>query len=167
MMLYLAAGRRADFRHRLMPVVYESILGSAVRNLTFSHRLPRRSPDRAAGFEVPSCGSDVLDGGAGNDLFDGGEGINLVRFGGSSAVAVDLVAGTATRGSETDTLSSIRGAIGSSASDRFAGDGGPNWFQGRGNQDIFTGGAGRDVYAGNAQRARHRPVGGAAVVLEA
>jgi hypothetical protein len=91
-------------------------------------------------------GSDVLDGGPGNDLLDGGDGIDLARFGGNTAVTIDLVAGTARRGTEIDTLSSIQGAIGSSASDRFTGDGGPNWFQGGGSQDIATGGAGRDLY---------------------
>jgi Ca2+-binding RTX toxin-like protein len=91
-------------------------------------------------------GSDVLDGGPGNDLLDGGDGIDLARFGGSTAVAVDLVAGTARRGAETDTLSSIQGAIGSSAADRFTGDGGPNWFQGGGGRDVATGGAARDLY---------------------
>jgi serralysin len=59
---------------------------------------------------------------------------------------IDLVAGTATRGAETDTLSSIQGAIGSSAGDTFKGDGGPNWFQGGGGRDVATGGAGRDLY---------------------
>ena len=91
-------------------------------------------------------GSDVLDGGPGNDLLDGGAGINLARFGGGTAVAVDLVAGTAKRGAETDTLTSIQGAIGSSAADRFKGDGDPNWFQGGGARDVATGGAGRDLY---------------------
>ena len=45
---------------------------------------------------------------------------------------LEVVAGTATRGVETDTLSSIRGAIGSSAADTFRSDGSPNWFQGAG-----------------------------------
>ena len=92
----------------------------------------------------------MLDGGPGNDLLDGGDGIDLARFGGSTAVTVDLVAGTATRGSETDTLSSIQGAIGSSAADTFKGDGGPNWFQGGGGRDVATGGAGRDLYDSTA-----------------
>ena len=92
----------------------------------------------------------MLDGGPGNDLLDGGAGINLARFGGSTAVAVDLVAGTAKRGSETDTLTSIQGAIGSSAADSFMGDGGPNWFQGGGARDVATGGAGRDLYDSTA-----------------
>lgn len=91
-------------------------------------------------------GSDVLDGGPGNDRLDGGDGINLARFGGSTGVTVDLVAGTATRGTETDTLIGIQGAIGSSAADTFLGDGGPNWFQGGGGRDVATGDAGRDLY---------------------
>ena len=92
------------------------------------------------------AGSDVLDGGPGNDLLDGGDGIDLARFGGSTAVAIDLVAGTAKRGGETDTLTSIQGAIGSSAGDTFKGDGGPNWFPGGGGRDVATGGAARDLY---------------------
>ena len=36
------------------------------------------------------AGSDVLDGGTGNDLLDGGDGVDLARFGGSTAVVVDL-----------------------------------------------------------------------------
>ena len=91
-------------------------------------------------------GSDVLDGGPGNDLLDGGAGINFARFGGSTAVTIDLVAGTAKRGAETDTLSSIQGAIGSSVADSFKGDGDPNWFQGGGGPDAASGGAGRDLY---------------------
>ena len=91
-------------------------------------------------------GSDVLDGGSGSDLLDGGDGIDFARFGGSTTVAIDLATGTAKRGTETDTLTSIQGAIGSSASDMFKGDGGPNWFQGGSSQDIATGGAGRDLY---------------------
>lgn len=91
-------------------------------------------------------GSDVLDGGSGNDLLDGGTGIDLARFGGSTAVTIDLVAGAATRGSETDTLTSIQGAIGSSAADTFRGDNGTNWFQGGAGRDVANGGAGRDVF---------------------
>ena len=53
---------------------------------------------------------------------------------------------TARRGTETDTLTGIEGAIGSSANDTFFGDNGANWFQGGGGKDTFTGGAGRDLY---------------------
>ena len=92
------------------------------------------------------AGNDLLDGGSGNDLLDGGDGIDLARFGGSTAVTIDLVAGTAKRGAETDTLSSIQGTIGSSDGDTFKGDGGQNLFQGGLGRDVATGGAARDLY---------------------
>src|SRR5262245_17802762 len=53
---------------------------------------------------------------------------------------------TAKRGSETDKLISIEGAIGSSAKDIFHGDELGNWFQGGGGKDTATGGEGRDLY---------------------
>jgi Ca2+-binding RTX toxin-like protein len=98
-------------------------------------------------------GNDFLEGGAGNDRLNGGAGIDIANYGDSSArVVVDLRgngpggASTAKRGTETDTLTGIEGAIGGGGNDRFWGDGGPNWFQGGGGKDTFTGGAGRDLY---------------------
>ena len=41
-------------------------------------------------------------------------------------MTVDLVLGKATRGSESDTLSGVEGAIGSSAADTFKGDANAN-----------------------------------------
>ncbi|MGE3292315.1 MAG: calcium-binding protein, partial [Geminicoccaceae bacterium] len=69
-------------------------------------------------------GGDVLDGGAGNDKLNGDAGIDLVFYGGSTKVAVDLSlkTDTARRGSETDTLTNVEGAIGSSAADSFKGN---------------------------------------------
>ena len=97
-----------------------------------------------------AAGSDLLDGGPGNDQLNGGVGIDLAYFGGSTAVTVDLSgADTAKRGTETDTLTGIEGAIGSSAADTFKGDGSANWFQG-GRQGHYTGGGGRDLYDFNA-----------------
>ena len=57
---------------------------------------------------------------------------------------------TAKRGSETDKLTGIEGAIGSSAGERFKGDEYDNWFQGGLGKDTFTGGSGRDLYDFNA-----------------
>ena len=57
---------------------------------------------------------------------------------------------TAKRGTETDTLTGIEGAIGSSAADTFKGDANANWFQGGLGKDTFTGGSGRDLYDFNA-----------------
>ena len=97
------------------------------------------------------AGSDLLDGGAGNDELDGDAGIDLVTYAsGTAAVVVDLGLGTATRGGETDTLTEVEGAIGSSKADTFKGDGGANWFQGGLGRDLFTGGGGRDLYDFNA-----------------
>ena len=69
-------------------------------------------------------------------------------FGGSTAVVVDLSLAndTAKRGSETDKLISIEGAIGSSGNDTFKGDANANWFQGGNGKDTHTGGGGRDLY---------------------
>jgi len=100
--------------------------------------------DRLSGND----GSDLLDGGAGNDRLDGGTGIDLATFSGTGAVAVDLggATDTARRGSETDTLVGVEGAIGSSGADTFRGDSLANLFQGGGGRDSFTGGGGRDLF---------------------
>ena len=98
-------------------------------------------------------GGDVLTGGLGNDKLNGGNGIDLVNYADvATGVTVDLRGDaasdtdTARRGSETDTLTGIEGAIGSSANDTFFGDNAANWFQGGGGKDTFTGGSGRDLY---------------------
>ena len=72
-------------------------------------------------------GSDLLDGGAGNDKLNGGTGIDLILFGATTKVTFDLAAATDTakRGSETDTLTGVEGAIGSSGADVFK----EQWFQ--------------------------------------
>lgn len=49
------------------------------------------------------------------------------------------------RGSETDALFGIEGAIGSAEADTFRGDG-ANLFRGRGGRDLHTGGGGADVF---------------------
>ena len=95
-------------------------------------------------------GSDLLIGGTGNDRLVGDTGVDLAFFGGSTKVTVDLGLGKAVRGGETDTLSGIEGAIGSSAADTFKGDTNADWFQGGLGRDVFTGGGGRDLYDFNA-----------------
>ena len=97
-------------------------------------------------------GSDLLDGGTGNDMLRGDGGIDLVAYFGSTKVVVDLAsgAGNAKRGSETDTLANIEGAIGSSAGDTFKGNEFNNYFQGGLGKDTFSGGSGRDLYDLNA-----------------
>ncbi|MFO1049666.1 MAG: calcium-binding protein [Geminicoccaceae bacterium] len=92
-------------------------------------------------------GSDYLDGGSGNNRLNGAAGVDIVTFAFSSGpVTVDLVAGKARRGGETDRLSSIEGAVGTAAADRLTGDEHDNYFQGRLGSDRLTGGAGRDTF---------------------
>jgi Ca2+-binding RTX toxin-like protein len=106
-------------------------------------------------------GSDLLDGGPGNDQLDGGDGVDLVTYAsGSTAVVVDLGAGTARRGAETDTLAGVQGAIGSGSADTFRGDGGQNYFQGGAGKDTYTLGGGRDLV--DLDFASHSGPGGAA-----
>ena len=105
-------------------------------------------------------GGDFLEGGKGNDRLNGGTGIDIANYGDlDTAVTVDLRGDTASdtdtakRGTETDTLTGIEGAIGRGGNDRFWGDNGANWFQGGGGKDTFTGGAGRDLYDLNSTSA--------------
>ena len=65
-------------------------------------------------------------------------------------VDLSLATDTAKRGSETDTLTNVEGAIGSSAGDTFKGNQLNNYFQGGLGKDMFTGGGGRDLYDVNA-----------------
>ena len=109
-------------------------------------------------------GGDFLEGGTGNDKLNGGAGIDIANYGDSDTkVVVDLRGDAATdtdtarRGTETDTLTGIEGAIGRGGADVFYGDSQNNWFQGGGGKDTFTGGAGRDLYDYNLTSAS--PVG--------
>ena len=87
----------------------------------------------------------MLDGGPGNDKLNG---VDIATFAGTTAVVVDLSTNPATakRGGETDTLTDIEGAIGSSKNDTFRGDAFNNEFQGRLGKDTMTGGGGRDTW---------------------
>ncbi len=81
-------------------------------------------------------GGDLLDGGPGNDKLQGGLGLDLAAYPGAAAVIIDLsgTTDTAKRGSETDTLIGIEGALGSNGNDTFKGDKLNNEFQGEDRQ---------------------------------
>ncbi|MFO1037745.1 MAG: hypothetical protein U1E45_12930 [Geminicoccaceae bacterium] len=98
-------------------------------------------------------GGDLLDGGTGNDKLNGNAGIDIVTYAsGTTAVVVDLsgATDTAKRGTETDTLTGIEGAIGSTKADTFKGDANANWFMGGPGKDTFTGGGGHDFFDFNS-----------------
>ncbi|WP_425404060.1 VCBS domain-containing protein [Hwanghaeella sp.] len=88
-------------------------------------------------------GLDSFDGRGGSDLVDfAGDGIS----GGTSAVTVDLGAGTATDGfGNVETLISIESVRGSYKGDTLIGDGNNNLFIGMSGNDTISGGGGSDT----------------------
>lgn len=84
-------------------------------------------------------GSDELDGDAGRDLIDARHV--------SSAVTIDLAAGTATYGSFTATLNGIEDVIGSDFNDTIKGSGAKNWLFGSEGDDMLFGRGGKDTFA--------------------
>ncbi|MFN2100896.1 hypothetical protein [Altererythrobacter sp. MF3-039] len=98
-------------------------------------------------------GDDILIGGPGNDTLDGGEGTDFAVYVNEDAgVTVDLVAGVATKGLESDTLRSIENVIGSNYDDMLSGTAGDNVLSGRGGNDIVDGGEGSDrVFGGDGE----------------
>jgi Ca2+-binding RTX toxin-like protein len=104
-----------------------------------------------------SLGDDEIDANAGNDVFfmlegddqlDGDAGRDLIdaRYV-SSAVTIDLAAGTATYGGFTATLTSIEDVIGSDDDDTIKGSGAKNWLFGSEGNDMLFGRGGKDTFA--------------------
>lgn len=92
-------------------------------------------------------GDDTLEGSAGNDVLNGGAGSDTASYRGTtSAVTVNLQAGTATGGAGTDTLISIENVIGGGGSDTIIGDAFANILDGWGGYDTLQGGEGDDTY---------------------
>ena len=94
-------------------------------------------------------GDDLIISGIGNDRLDGETGIDTVSYeAATSAVSVDLSAGTATGGGGTDKLLRIESAIGSNLDDSLVGSGTANALTGRGGMDQITGLGGADDLRG-------------------
>lgn len=104
---------------------------------------------------TPGSGDDTLTGGDGNDRLDGEDGDDLLVGGAgtdevsyyftTSAVVVDLLAGTAADGSGgTDTLNTIENVSGSAYGDSLTGDTGDNVIRGLRGDDTINGGTGSD-----------------------
>ncbi|MEC9345728.1 MAG: tandem-95 repeat protein [Pseudomonadota bacterium] len=94
-------------------------------------------------------GNDTLRGDGGDDTLDGGTGTNTVDYSrefGEIGVNVDLASGTATdTNADTDTLISIRNAIGSGNNDTILGSTDDNLIGGGGGADSLDGGLGTDT----------------------
>ena len=95
-------------------------------------------------------GDDFLRGGEGADIIDGGEGRDSSDYRDStSAVAVDLSAGTASGGTaEGDTLLSIENVYGTEYNDSFVGSAEANTLLGYDGDDILSGNEGNDNLQG-------------------
>jgi Ca2+-binding RTX toxin-like protein len=94
-------------------------------------------------------GDDLLEGGLGNDILSGGTGFNTAQYANAtSAVSVNLGAGTASGGAGTDTLFSIQNATGSNYSDTILGSAENNVLIGGQGSDSLSGGEGDDTLDG-------------------
>jgi Ca2+-binding RTX toxin-like protein len=91
---------------------------------------------------------NVFDGGLGNDSINGGGGADSVLYAGANAVVVNLAAGTASRGAETDSLTGIANIVGSDAGDSLTGNGAVNRLEGSGGNDTLGVSDGADVLDG-------------------
>jgi len=95
-------------------------------------------------------GDDTLIGGAGNDTLTGGNGFDTADYSGaSSAITVDLSAGTAT-GEGTDSLATIERVVGSVFADDLTGGANADWLEGGNGNDTLAGAAGVDHLYGQA-----------------
>ncbi|MGE3992160.1 Ig-like domain-containing protein [Pseudorhodoplanes sp.] len=109
------------------------------------------------GFDDTFFGGDnhleAFRGGAGSDSINGGGGMDFSEYGGAgTGVTIDLAAGTAVAGADTDTLTGVEGIVGSANNDVFDATGfgsGSTNAGSLGAFNIFRGGAGDDDITGN------------------
>jgi Ca2+-binding RTX toxin-like protein len=106
---------------------------------------------------IASGTGTLFQGIRGNDTFTGGAGFDSIDYsrdfvyGGGGAVTVNLSAGTAIDGfGNTDTFTSIEGAIGTNNADTLIGNNANNSLIGLAGNDIFRGGAGNDTLTGGS-----------------
>lgn len=94
-------------------------------------------------------GNDLLAGGTGDDTLIGGAGSDTVSYQGEDGdFVIDLAAGTATDGDETDVLRGIEHASGGAGNDSITGDAAGNTLSGGEGPDTLDGGAGADTVSG-------------------
>ena len=97
-------------------------------------------------------GDDTVAGGAGADSLDGGSGAgDWLSYAGSTAVTVDLGAGSGSGGDATgDVFSGFENLLGSSGNDSLIGSAGINTIYGGAGVDTIEGGAGADSLSGGS-----------------
>ena len=96
---------------------------------------------------IGNAGDDRLDGGAGGDHLDGGPGTDTAVYSNSTAVNINLLAGTASGGEAAgDTFASIENLHGGAQGDVLTGNDGANRIDGRGGVPDLLHGLGGDDY---------------------
>ncbi|MFD1332299.1 calcium-binding protein [Methylopila musalis] len=86
-------------------------------------------------------GDDVVDGGAGDDVLNGGRGDDTVSFASAlGGVTIDLSAGTAVSGAETDSFTRFENVIGGDHADVILGAGRGGLLEGGAGADRIVGG---------------------------
>lgn len=96
-------------------------------------------------------GGDWLTPGRGNDTIDGGAGTDMISFSDQSrGGSIDLAAGLALFGTETDRLISIENVTASSYADVITGSVGANRLRGMGDYDWVIGSGGGDTIEGGS-----------------
>ena len=120
---------------------------------------------------IEGAGTNVIDMGAGDDIvlvntgigvdsFEGGDGIDLISWSDvtENGIHFDLAAGTATRGTASESMTGFEQLAGTNQNDRIFGSGDDNILRGldgvdrmfgRGGDDSMSGGADRDIMNGN------------------
>ncbi|QAU35560.1 nidogen-like domain-containing protein [Janthinobacterium sp. 17J80-10] len=94
-------------------------------------------------------GADTLIGGLGADTINGGNGVDMLDYTSTgTSVTVNLLAGTATDGSGTDTVLNVENINGGSGADTLIGDAGNNRIDGSFGSDSLSGGDGNDTLIG-------------------
>jgi Ca2+-binding RTX toxin-like protein len=107
-----------------------------------------KGADTLKGVGLLGNSPNVLRGNLGNDTLIGTDGVVADTADYSNAplaVTVDLAAGTATGGANSDTLTAIENAYGSASGDTLAGSGSDNLLRGNAGNDSLTGAGGSDT----------------------
>ncbi|MGZ9108267.1 MAG: beta strand repeat-containing protein [Micavibrio sp.] len=116
---------------------------SGFENLTGSGFNDTLTGDASANAIDGGAGNDVIEGAAGNDTLTGGLGTDTASYvNAASAVVVNLLAGTATGGAGSDTLSGFENITGSAFNDTLTGDTAANTISAGNGNDTVDGGDG-------------------------
>lgn len=146
---YGNALNRLDYSGLNAAVTVDLQAGTANKGLNGTDTLNGVRQVQATNHNDTLLGSSDADaflvGAAGAHTIDGRGGTDLYRFSGSTAITLDLAAGTVTKaGGIVDTLVGIENASGGDGDDILRGDAGANFLGGLGGNNTLDGRAGED-----------------------